>query len=91
MFNFYCFHRNEENLETKIDSLAKEIISQAGSDWTLEETGSARPKIADVRPSELHNQVSRAFEHCITGKFLAESGMLLPTTYFHLFVPLKSG
>ena len=74
--NFTIVHfRNENELETKIDSLAKEIISQTGSAWMTETTGAARPVVAESRPKELENKVSRAFRHCITGKFLAESGM----------------
>lgn len=69
----YISCRDESNLETKIDSLAKEIISQTGSSW-MTSAGPARPTIADQRPQELHNKVSRAFKHCLTGKFLAESG-----------------
>lgn len=65
--------RNDQQLETKIDSLAKEIITQTGSDW-MEKVGTARPKIAEKRPEELQNKVSRAFKHCQTGRFLAESG-----------------
>lgn len=71
----YLNFRDESNLETKIDSLAKEIISQTGSSW-MTSAGPARPTIADQRPQELHNKVSRAFKHCLTGKFLAESGQV---------------
>ena len=67
-------YRNESELETKIDSLAKEIISQTGSDWMTKATGTARPVVAESRPKELENKVSRAFKHCATGQFLAESG-----------------
>ena len=72
IFTFF-YYRNEDNIETKIDSLAKEIISQTGSNW-MEQIGDERPAVAEVRPKELHNKVSRAFKHCITGQFLAESG-----------------
>ena len=33
-----------------------------------------RPAVAEIRPKALENKVSRAFKHCVTGKFLAESG-----------------
>lgn len=41
--------RNDAKLETKIDSLAKEIISQTGSDWMVA-TRTARPTVAETRP-----------------------------------------
>ncbi|XP_066910176.1 uncharacterized protein [Clytia hemisphaerica] len=72
--------RDDSQLETKIDSLAKEIISQTGSDWMKGVTGStARPAVAESRPKDLEDKVSRAFKHCSTGQFLAESGQ----TKFH--------
>ena len=65
--------RNEKNLDVKIDSLAKEIMSQVGNEW-MTEIGQKQPQVAEKRPAALQNKVSRAFKHSITGEFLAESG-----------------
>ena len=38
--------RNEKNLDVKIDSLAKEIMSQVGNEW-MTEIGQKRPQVAE--------------------------------------------
>ena len=46
-------------------------------------TGSQdRPAVAESRPKDLENKVSRAFKHCSTGQFLAESGKNIGYTDF---------
>ncbi|XP_074655014.1 uncharacterized protein LOC141908741 [Tubulanus polymorphus] len=61
--------RNESNLDTRIDSLAKEIVHAGGNAVQSAISPESAAPVTHAKPG-------RAFRHKLTGKYLAESGQV---------------